>query len=206
LSTQKQVLRYQALKNMENQFENLDSQNEENENANSSNGESEEVDVDALKEENVKLKKTNQGLYEESQKAKGFVRGSDGKWVKPAPKETKEESTETKSETMSLKDIRALQDVHDEDVDELIEYAKFKGVSVAEVKKNPVIQAHLRTKEEERKTAAATNTGAGGRATSKITGDTLLERAINENVVPETQEGMDALVKSMIERKISKKS
>src|SRR3990167_8840786 len=34
---------------------------------------------------------------------------------------------------LSLKDIRALQDVHDDDVDELVEYAKFKGVSVAEI-------------------------------------------------------------------------
>jgi len=190
---------------MENQFENLDSQNEENENANSSNGESEEVDVDALKEENVKLKKTNQGLYEESQKAKGFVRGSDGKWVKPAPKETKEESTETKSETMSLKDIRALQDVHDEDVDELIEYAKFKGVSVAEVKKNPVIQAHLKVKAEERTTPQATNIGKGGGRTSKITGQTLLEKAYDTGETPTDPEEIKAVVKARVQEQLDRK-
>ena len=188
---------------MENELENLDSQNEELENADSQNGE--QVDVDALKEENAKLKKTNQGLYEESQKAKGYVRGSDGKWIKPAPKETQEKSTETKSESLSLKDIRALQDVHDDDVDEVVEYAKFKGVSVAEAKKLSVIQAHLKVKAEERTTAAATIISKGGGRTSKITGQTLLEHAYETGETPTDEASIKALVQARIAEKLERR-
>src|SRR3990167_6266727 len=42
-----------------------------------------------------------------------------------------------KTPELNLKDIRALQDVHDDDVDQITDYAKFKGVSVAEAKKQP---------------------------------------------------------------------
>src|SRR3990167_6565943 len=187
---------------MEQEFENTDSSNGENENADSTNGEAEEVDVEAIKRENADLKRTNQELYEREKKAKGFVRGSDGKWIKPEPKENKEEKTETKSE-LNLKDIRALQDVHDDDVDEVVEYAKFKGVSIAEAKKSPVIQAHLRTKEEERATAQATNTGGGKRTTSKNTPEAILERA-ESGQLPEDDEGIKALSEARLQQKLDR--
>lgn len=203
MSNQKQVSRYQALKNMENELENLDSQNEELENADSQNGE--EVDVEALKEENAKLKKTNQGLYEESQKAKGFVRGSNGKWIKPAPKEAQEKTTETKSEPLSLKDIRALQDVHDDDVDQITDYAKFKGITVAEAKKLPEMQAFFKIRTEERATATATIVGKGGGRTSKITGQTLLEKAYETGETPTNEEEIKALVQARIQEKLDRR-
>src|SRR3990167_6957742 len=53
--------------------------------------------------------------------------------IKP---EEKPEAPKT-PEPLSLKDIRALQDVHDDDVDQVTEYAKFKNISVAEAKKLP---------------------------------------------------------------------
>ena len=206
MSTQKQVLRYQALKNMEDELDNLESQNEEIENANSTNGETDEVDVEAIKKENADLKKTNQELYERERKAKGFVRGTDGKWIKPELRETKEEKTETKSETksenLSLKDIRALQDVHDDDVDQITDYAKFKGVSVAEAKKLPEMQSLLRTKEEERKTAQATNTGGGRKGSSKVTGEDLIERAMSGQL-PESDEDIVKLAEARLAQKIA---
>src|SRR3990167_2322035 len=188
---------------MEQEFENTDSSNGENENADSTNGEAEEVDVEAIKRENADLKRTNQELYEREKKAKGFVRGSDGKWIKPEPKETKEEKTETKSEPLSLKDIRALQDVHDDDVDQITEYAKFKNISVAEAKKLPEMQALLRTKQEERETAQATNTGGGKRATSKNTPEAILERA-ESGQLPEDDEGIKALSEARLQQKLDR--
>ena len=59
---------------------------------------------------------------------------------------------------LDFRDIRALQDVPDEDVDEVMEYAKFKGMSIVEAKKSPVIQNLLKSRAEERTTAQATNT------------------------------------------------
>src|SRR3990167_5530170 len=188
---------------MENEFENLDSTNEELENADSANGETEEVDVEAIKQENAKLKKTNQELYERERKAKGFVRGFDGKWIKPEPKEIKEEKTETKSEPLSLKDIRALQDVHDDDVDEVVEFAKFKGISITEAKKLPAVQALLSTKKEERTTAEATNTGKSGKSSSKNTYEAILERA-ESGQLPEDDEGIKALSEARLQSRLDK--
>ena len=119
--------------------------------------------------------------------------------IKP---EEKPESPKT-PEPMSLKDIRALQDVHDDDVDEVVEYAKFKGVSIAEAKKSPVIQAHLRTKEEERATAQATNTGGGKRTTSKNTPEAILERA-ESGQLPEDDEGIKALSEARLQSRLDK--
>ena len=119
--------------------------------------------------------------------------------IKP---EEKPESPKT-PEPMSLKDIRALQDVHDDDVDEVVEYAKFKGVSIAEAKKSPVIQAHLRTKEEERATAQATNTGGGKKTTSKNTPEAILERA-ESGQLPEDDEGIKALSEARLQSRLDK--
>ena len=121
--------------------------------------------------------------------------------IKP---EEKPEAPKT-PEPMSLKDIRALQDVHDDDVDELVEYAKFKGVSVAEVKKNPVIQAHLKVKAEERTTAQATNIGKSSGRTSKITGQNLLEKAYETGETPTDPEAIKALVAARIQEQLDRK-
>ena len=118
-----------------------------------------------------------------------------------AAKQPKGEPETPKTSAMDLKDIRALQDVHDDDVDEVVEYAKFKGVSVAEVKKSPVIQAHLRTREEERKTAVATNTGPSGKGSSKVSGDSWLDVAATENALPDSDEEMTKLSRAFVEKR-----
>ena len=106
-------------------------------------------------------------------------------------------------ESLSLKDIRALQDVHDDDVDQITEYAKFKSISVAEAKKLPEMQALLRTKQEERETAAATNTGGGKRTTSKNTPEAILERA-EAGELPEDDEGIKALSEARLQQKLDR--
>src|SRR3990167_10637025 len=105
-------------------------------------------------------------------------------------------------ESLSLKDIRALQDVHDDDVDQITEYAKFKSISVAEAKKLPEMQALLRTKQEERDTAQATNTGGGRKATFKDTPEAILERADSGNL-PEDDEGIRKLSEARLAQKIA---
>lgn len=76
---------------------------------------------------------------------------------------------------MSLKDIRSLSDVHDDDVDDILDYAKYKGLSIAEAKKTPAMIAILKAKEEDRKTALATNTGGGRRGTAQLSDERVLQ-------------------------------
>lgn len=87
-------------------------------------------------------------------------------------------ANDAKSETpgMSLQDIRALNDVHDEDVEEVTDYAKRKGISIAEAKKSPIIQTYLKTRTEERKTAEVASTAATRRSSSGNSSDALIKK------------------------------
>lgn len=88
----------------------------------------------------------------------------------------KPQEKETPKNDYSLNDIRALNDVHDDDVSEITDFAKYKGISIAEAKKHPTISVYLKNRAEERKTAEATNTGGGRKGTSRTTDDDLLEK------------------------------
>ncbi len=143
-------------------------------------------DVDALKEKLTKAEELAKNQKIRAEKAEAEAKKL--KVVQPQEKETPKND-------LSLKDIRALQDVHDDDVDEVIEFAKFKGISIAEAKKLPAIQSLLSTKEEFRKTAQAANTGGGRKGTSKVTGEDLLEK-FNQGQVPEKDEDIEKLIEA----------
>ena len=114
------------------------------------------------------------------------------------------EKITSKNEQMSLKDIRALQDVPDEDIDEVVDFAKFKGVSIAEAKNNPVIQTLLKTKAEERATAQAANVKKSQRGASGVSEDDLISKV---NKMEEmSDEEMEQAAKAIIARKKAKRS
>ena len=75
---------------------------------------------------------------------------------------------------MSLQDIRALQDIHDEQVESIVDYAKFKGVSILEAKKTPEMQALIKSGEEARAAAAAINVDKTGRGSTAPTDEDIL--------------------------------
>ena len=66
----------------------------------------------------------------------------------------------TEDKGLSTKDFYALTNakVPEEDVDDVVEYAKFKNIPVSEALKSPVVKATLAEKAEARKTAQATQT------------------------------------------------
>lgn len=156
---------------MENETEMLDSQNEQEVDDTSSDTDTQsEVDVEALKQQ-------NRELFARAKRAEGFEL-KDGKWVKKEkPAKVEEVKTETKEETMGFKDIRALQDVPDEDVEDVIDWARFKKIPIAEAKASDHIKNLLKTKAEQRKTAQTTNTGSYHRVTTKNS-----EQAINQRI------------------------
>jgi len=111
-------------------------------------------------------------------------------------KPRKEESElPKKSEGYSLQDIRALSDVHDDDVQEVVDFAKFKGISITEAKKNPTVQTILKQKTEERATASATNTATGRKGASKVSGEDLLDK-FNQGDVPEKEEDLKKVIEA----------
>src|SRR5690606_10314539 len=85
-----------------------------------------------------KLNATNHFLKKEGYEFKG------GKWVKK-PATPASEQTAPSQDNLSQKDMFALikADVHEDDISEVADYAKLKGITVAEALKAPVVKTIL---------------------------------------------------------------
>jgi len=117
----------------------------------------------------------------------------------------KPKETETpKKEEYSLKDYRALSDVHDDDVDDIIEFAKFKNITIAEAKVNPTMQALLKTKAEERRSAEVANTGKeGGRSSYQPSANEIIAK-VKQQGDPESDEEAERLAEARMQEKLAK--
>jgi hypothetical protein len=139
-------------------------------------------DVEALKKEIATLK---------VQKAKWREKATQAPQAnvtdKPVPKAKSEPS-------LSPRDVFALTkaNIDMEDIDDVIEYASFKKVDVSEALKSPLVQSLLREKDEMRKTALATHTGAGKKGTTKVSNESLLNK-VAKGEIPENDEDIAKL-------------
>ena len=87
-------------------------------------------------------------------------------------------------------------------MDEVIDYAERKKISLTEARKSPFIKAFLQTNAETRKTAEATATGTTRKTSSKSDAETLVKKAQDGTLSPEE---MRAAAKAMIEDTFGKK-
>lgn len=121
------------------------------------------------------------------------------KKAKEAPEQRQSNRKESDLSTM---DIIALSkaNIEQEDMAEVLEYAKFKGISISEALKSPTVKGIIQEKSEMRNTAIATNTGGAKRSSGKVSDETLLSRASNGNI-PESDEELDRLVRLKMQPK-----
>lgn len=187
---------------MEDENELLDSQNEME-----SSSTIDDSDSDTQTEENdiEVLRKQNAQLFERLQKAKGLVRDGSGKWIekeKPEPKlEPKPEpKPEFYNEGLSVKDLVALRDIHEEDLDYLLDEAKLRKKSVSELKKDPYVKIILKTRQEERATAAVANTGTSRRGVQRDSDDEILNN-FYKGKVSENPDDIQRLVEAELNQK-----
>jgi hypothetical protein len=112
-------------------------------------------------------------------------------------------SKSSASPDLTPTDIYALlkADVEEEDFQEVVDYARLKGVPIKDALKSSVVQGIITEKKEERKTAEATATGNKRSRPKPPTGDELLNRVRTTGEVPERDEDIQALVSSAINRK-----
>jgi hypothetical protein len=107
------------------------------------------------------------------------------------------------SDGLSTKDVLYLAkaDIHAEDVDDVLNYAKKMGVSVSEAHKfyAPILSERA----QERKSANAAHTKGGARGTSKVSGDDLLRKAEQTGEVPDDAEGMQKLFEARQQRRLA---
>lgn len=85
----------------------------------------------------------------------------------------------TTAEQLNSKDLVAIMNakVPEDDIDEVVEYAKYKKVSISEVLKDPIMKSTLDLRAEERNTAASANTSSARRGSNRIPDDVLLSNA-----------------------------
>lgn len=112
---------------------------------------------------------------------------------KPEPV-SKDESP--KAGELSSKDLIALMEakVSADDIDEVTEFAKFKGITVAEALKTSYIKATLVERTEQRNTASASNVGGAKRSSGKTPDDVLLAKAA-KGELPDNDADMDRVIK-----------
>lgn len=187
--------------------------NTQNENENSQTLEGEEVIAPAgetIEQKAERLESSNKQLFARAKKAEGFEQ-VEGKWVKPA-KSTTEQKTEatqtskTAQETSSTEDLYALMGakVPQEDIGEVKDYAKYKGISIAEALKSTVVVQLLADKAEKRNIAEATHTGGSRRTNGQVSDDALVINASNGKL-PESDDDIARLAQARRDSKRPKK-
>lgn len=179
-------------------------QNEQTENIISNENDEQELDLEAeldyqedgSNEDVESLKKKTQTL--EAQKAhwkKKYDEMLKGGTPKEAPKkDTPTISNQAQQYELSPFDFIAIakSDIEQEDIGDVMDYAKLKGVSFAEAIKSPIVKTIIASKKEERTTANATNTGSARRANTRLSDEELLSRA-SRGELPESDEDLDRL-------------
>lgn len=98
--------------------------------------------------------------------------------------------------SLSTKDLYALVDakVSEEDISEVEDYARFKGISISEALKTPQVKATLALNKENRLTAQASNTGTARRSSTKTSDEVLSDRA-SKGELPDSSDDLVRLIK-----------
>lgn len=127
------------------------------------------------------LEAKNKQLYERAKKAE----------TKPAP---------AQEAGLSTKDVvyLAKADIHNDDVDEVLDYAKLKGISVS--KAHEFLKPILDVRSEQRTSASAANVSNVRRGPSKVTDDVLISKAA-QGQLPDDDEGIARLVAAKAKQK-----
>lgn len=175
---------------MNNEFDEeviLNTQEETTDSENVETDESSEGDIEDMKARLAKAEELANNYKIRAEKA-------EKRTVKPeTPKVAPKKSSE-----LSAVDIIAISkaNIEADDVEEVLEYARFKGISISEALKAPVVRATL----EMRKTAQATSTGPSRRGSSRISDEQLLSNA-RKGILPDSDDDLDRLTSLQVNRK-----
>ncbi len=153
-----------------------------------------EPQADEKDQKIAELEEKNKQLFERAKKAEGKAKEA------PPPASAPAEPR------LSERDVIALSkaDIADEDIDEVLEYARFKKISVSEALKAPVMTQILADKKEQRQPAQATQTTRSSRGSAKVNPEEILAKAERTGELPDTDEGMKALVEARLARRFKK--
>lgn len=142
-------------------------------------------------------------LAEEAAKAKELADNYKIRAEKAEKRMSKEEDTPKTDFSQTDLILLARADVHEEDIDEVLEYARYKKIPVRDALKSTVVKSIIAERNEERKTAEATATGNSRSGTKPTSGSELLDQ-VREGKAPESQDEIDRLVEARFKSKTRK--
>ena len=118
--------------------------------------------------------------------------------AKNKPRAPKEEASAPQTDSkLSIFDQKAIFNADidtQEDLDEILDYAQRKGMSVSDALKSPVIKATLTESADIRNSAKAVNTGTGRRASGTVTDAQLMANA-SSGKMPSSDEDIAKLAR-----------
>lgn len=169
-----------------------DSEDEDSEDESDDESEDSSEDDETPKQLKKRLAKAEQLAENQRIRAEKAERKLKGKG-KPAPGQKSEQSSNlSPQDTVAI--IRA--EIAAEDINDVVEFAKFKKISVTEALKSSILKAALAEKAEKRNTGNATNTGKHRPGSRKPSGSSLLKKAQTSGEIPSDDESMDALLEA----------
>lgn len=182
--------------------ENLDSSNQATEEV--VNTEVEATSADEGTEDLETLQEKNKKLFERAKKAEAEAKLLKAERLK-AEERAKVKPEPSSNVSVSIKDQIAIVNakIHEDDVEDVMEYAKFKNIPIAEALKSNVVMATLKDKAEQRRTAEVTNTSGSKRVNAKVTDDALLAKA-DKGDLPESEDDIERLIDARISGRIKK--
>lgn len=127
-----------------------------------------EEDIEAIKEQNKKL-------FERAKKAEAELKKAKASKPAPAPSAPSEKQDGlTPLDTLALFNAKV---TSKEDIETVQKFARIEGLSIEDALSDSIVQNILKTRAEERATAAASNTSTARRGTSKPSLDQVLSNA-----------------------------
>ena len=98
----------------------------------------------------------------------------------------------------------AKSDIATEDIQTVIDYANFIKKPVSEAMNDATLRTIIKTRAEERTTAAATNIKVASRTAPRDTAESIIDAA-SQGQVPDSDEGIERLAQARIEQKKARK-
>jgi len=153
------------------------------------------LDIEEVVEEVEEVEETEEDPTDWKAEAAKQKTLAENQRIRAEKAEKKAKTTKPESSTsLTTTDILALSraQIDDSDLDEVLDYAKYKGISVKEALNSIVFKATLFQKAEERNSAQAVNTGATRRGSSIVSDERLLSDA-RKNIMPEKDSDLERL-------------
>lgn len=129
----------------------------------------------------------------------------DGGWVKKPEATQTQQQVQVNNPTLSPKDsVLLAKSVDADDIDEVLDYANYRKISVADALKDTTLVSILKERQETRRTAQATQINSANRTSQRDTAESMLQAA-TQNQVPADDDGIQALAAARIAEKAAKK-